>query len=353
MRIGIPKEVKTLEGRIALVPEAVGDLVRRGLEVLVESGAGLASGFPDTLYISQGARVVRDADALYGEAQLIVKVKEPQAEEYERLRADHLLFCYLHLAAEPELTEHLLTTGLTAIGFETVDEGGKLPLLAPMSVIAGRLAVQHGTTLLHAPNGGRGVLLGGLSGAERGHVVVFGAGNAGGQSAALAAAMGAHVTVFDLNAERLEAMHALGPNITALYPYAQAVHERIVNADLVIGAVLVPGAEAPRVLDEASIQDMSAGSVLVDIAVDQGGCFATTQATSWADPTYEVAGVTHFAVTNMPGAVPRTASQALSAALLPYVVRLAREDWQMDNALHSGINVARGRIVHPALGDIA
>jgi alanine dehydrogenase len=350
MRIGIPTEIKTLEGRVALVPAACGDLVRADHEVLVQSGAGLKSGFSDADFERVGVRIVADAAAVYGQAELLVKVKEPIAGDLDHLRRDHLLFCFLHLAAEPELTERLLAIGLTGVAFETVEEdNGSLPLLAPMSNIAGRIGVQVATHLLHQPQGGRGILLGGLPAADRGHVVVLGAGAAGGNAARLAAASGARVTVFDKRQDRLAEMMAIGPNVTALYPYAETVGEFVARADIVIGAVLVTGARAPHVVSREMVSSMADGSVVVDISVDQGGCFETTHPTTYADPTYQVDGVTHFAVTNMPGAVPRTSSQALSAAILPYVQRMARPDWEQVMALARGVNVRGGEIVHPAL----
>lgn len=349
MDIGIPREIKPLEGRVALLPEACAELVRLGHRVLVERGAGAASGFPDATYQAAGAFLVPDAETLYGEARMLVKVKEPWGPELGLLRPDHLLFSFLHLAADPGLTRRLLDIGLTAVAFETVDEGGALPILAPMSDIAGRLAVQIGTTLLHAPHGGKGLLLGGMATAERGRVVVIGAGNAGGAAAAVAAATGASVTVFDRRPERLAALRALGPNVTTLYAYADALAEHAVRADLLIGAVLIPGARAPRLISEDQVVAMEPGSVIVDVAVDQGGCIETTRPTTYADPVYRVHGVVHFAVTNMPGAVPRSASRALGAGLFPWVARLARPDWREDPVLARAVNLAGGRLVHPAL----
>ncbi len=350
MRIGIPRETKTLEGRVALVPAACGDLVRAGHEVFIEAGAGEKSGFSDEDFKAVGVDVQPDAAALYEVAELVVKVKEPIDGDLEHLRSDHLLFCYLHLAAEPKLTERLLDIGLTGVAFETVEESDvSLPLLAPMSNIAGRIGVQVGTHLLHQPQGGRGILLGGLPSADRGHVVVLGAGAAGGNSARLAAAAGARVTVFDKRQDRLSEMMAIGPNVTALYPYVETVGEYVARADMVIGAVLVTGARAPHVVTRDMISSMNEGSVVVDISVDQGGCIETTRPTTYKDPTYQVEGVTHFCVTNMPGAVPRTSSQALSATILPYVQQMARPDWQERQALSRGVNVRSGEIVHPAL----
>ncbi|MCK9540027.1 alanine dehydrogenase [Dokdonella sp.] len=351
MRIGVPSETKTLEGRVALIPAACGDLVRHGHEVHVQAGAGIKSGFRDEDYAQVGVKLAPDAKALYDVSEMIVKVKEPIAGDLEHLRKDHLLFCYLHLAAEPKLTERLLGIGLTGIAFESVtDAAGNLPLLAPMSVIAGRIATQVGTHLLHQPMGGKGKLLGGLPSTERGKVVVLGAGAAGGNAAILAAAGGANVVVFDMRQDRLAHMMEVNHNVTALYPYQETVAREVRDADLVIGAVLVPSARAPHVITRSMVESMEPGTVLVDIAIDQGGCFETSRPTTWADPTYLVDGVTHFCVTNMPGAVPQTSSQAICAAILPYVSRLASDaDWKQYAPLKAGINVAGGEIVHPAL----
>lgn len=353
MRIGIPKETKVMEGRVALVPAAAGDLAARGHEVWIQSGAGLASGYADEDYRRLGAQIAPDAATVYGKAGLVVKVKEPQQAELVHLRPDHLLFCYLHLAADPELARQLLDIGLTAVGLETVQlPGGELPLLAPMSLVAGRIAVQVGTHLLHQPEGGKGKLLGGLPSTGRGRVVVFGAGRAGGSAAELAAGMGANVVVFETRQDRLEEMMRLGHNVTALYPYREVVAREVAAADLMIGAVLVAGARAPQVVTREMVATMEPGSVLVDIAIDQGGCFQTSRATTWDQPTYVEQGVTHFCVGNMPGAVPRTASQAISAAILPWVERLADGgdgSWRNDPALALGINLEAGRVVHPAL----
>jgi alanine dehydrogenase len=350
MRIGIPREIKPLEGRVALSPPACGDLVHAGHSVTVEHNAGLSSGYFDEQYEAAGASIAADANSTYGAAELIVKVKEPVAADLALLRKDHVLFCFLHLAPNPALTQQLLDIGLTAVGFETVEaNSGVLPLLAPMSDIAGRLATQIGTNLLHQPQGGKGLLLGGLPGAERGRVVIIGAGNAGGNSAAMAAAMGAEVTVFDLRRERLQAMCSLGNNVTGLYPYQDAIKQAVVTADLLIGAALHTGQRAPHIVSRDWVSRMQAGSVIVDISVDQGGCIETTRPTTYEDPTYLDEGVIHFTVTNMPGAVPRSASQALSAVLLPYVQSLARPDWRSEPPLARGINVAAGTLIHPAL----
>lgn len=349
MDIGIPREIKPLEGRVALVPDACGELVRLGHRILVQRGAGQASGFSDAAFEAAGAVLVPDAGSLYGESRLVVKVKEPWGPELGLLRPDHRLFSFLHLAADPELTRRLCAIGLTAVGFETVEAGGVLPILAPMSDIAGRLAVQIGTRLLHAPQGGKGLLLGGMATAERGRVVIIGAGNAGSAAAAVAAGVGAAVTVFDRKPERLAALRGLGPSVTTLYSYGDSLAEHAAGADLLIGAVLVPGARTPTLISEEQVAAMEPGSVIVDVAVDQGGCVATTRPTTYADPTFRLHGVVHFGVTNMPGAVPRSASRALSASLFPWVVRLAGPDWREDPVLAGAVNVADGAVVHPAL----
>ncbi len=353
MRIGIPRETKTFEGRIALVPAACADLVRRGHDVWIETQAGIKSGFAESEYTRLGVHIAPDEAALYEKGELIVKVKEPIAGDLALVRKDHLLFCYLHLAADPKLTRQLLDIGLTGVAFETVEiENCDLPLLAPMSIIAGSIGVQVGTHLMHQPMGGNDKLLGALPSTERGKVVMFGAGAAGGNSAALAAAGGSNVVVFEKRADRMEEMKRLGNNVTALFPYEEVVAREVASADLVVGAVLATGAKAPHVLNRKMIAAMEPGSVVVDISVDQGGCFETTRPTTWKEPTYVEEGVIHLAVTTMPGAVPQTSSQAICAAILPYVGKLASGDWRNSKPLVRGINIEGGKIVHPALLDM-
>ena len=349
MRIGIPRELKPLEGRVGLIPAAAAELVRHGHQVFIEKNAGIKSGYSDDNFRSVGVEVLDTAADVYGKAEMIVKVKEPIKADLDLLRKEHLLFCYLHLAALPDLTETLKKTGLTAVAFETVEEDGRLPLLAPMSDIAGRLSIQVGTHLLHQPMGGKGILLGGVPAAKRGRVVIVGAGVAGGASATVAAGMGAEVTVFDISRDRMERMRDLGPNVTALYPHTADIAEAVKYADIVVGAVLVTGAKAPHVVSAAMVKSMQPGSVVADISVDQGGCVETTKPTTWDNPTYVWEGVTHFTVTNMPGAVPRTSSQALSAAITPYAIKLAAGGWRDLESLRKGINVEGGKVVHPAL----
>ncbi len=349
LRVGVPREIKPLEGRVGLTPEAVAEVIAHGAEVGLEAGAGVGSGYPDSAYVAAGARILPDADALYGWAQLVVKVKEPIGPELDRLRGDHLLFCFLHLAADRRLTERLCAIGLTGVAFETLVDRGRLPILVPMSEIAGRIAVQVGAHLLHTTQGGRGVLLGGLPSVERGHVVVLGGGTAGSASVRLAAALGARVTVFDRDPVQLQRLYQAAPSISALAPTAAAVAEAVADADLLVGAVLLPGAAAPRLVSRAQVASMRRGSVVADIAVDQGGCIETTRPTTYDAPTYVEEGVTHFCVTNMPGAVPRSATQALVAAMLPYLLRLLDGGWREDPRLAGAVNVDRGEVVHPAL----
>ncbi|HBH35649.1 MAG TPA: alanine dehydrogenase [Gammaproteobacteria bacterium] len=349
MRIGIPKEIKPLEARVGLIPEACADFVRSGHEVFLQRGAGEASGYSDEAYSRLGVALLEDAAALYEQAQVIVKVKEPWADEPDMLRRDHLLFCFLHLAANPLLTNQLLESGVTAVAFETVADRGALPILAPMSDIAGRLSVQIGAGLLHSSQQGKGLLLGGLPAAERGSVVILGAGQAGGNAAHMAAAFGAQVTVFERKRERMRQMRAIGDNVTALYPFDASISEALVDADLLIGAVLIPGAKAPCLVSRQQVASMEAGSVIVDISVDQGGCIETTRPTTYEAPTFQAHGVTHFGVTNMPGAVPRSASQALSAAMIPWLRELLSANWSDHPVMSAAINVRGGELLHPAL----
>ena len=349
MVIGVPREVRDFEGRIALTPEAVATLVSAGSRVLIEQDAGVLSGFSNEQYQQAGAEIVPDAAALYGGATLIVKVKEPQRSELPLLRKDHLLFCYLHLAADLALMESLRAIGLTAIAFETVEVDGLLPLLTPMSVIAGKLSVQIGTRLLHQPEQGKGVLLGGLEGVDPGHVVVLGGGVAGEAAISVAAGLGARVTVLERSEVRIEQLEAKCPGIRGVLSTPEQIAQQVATADLLVGAVLVRGDRAPKLVTEVMIQSMEPGSVVVDISVDQGGCIETIHPTTYQAPTYSVDGVTHFAVTNMPGAVPRTASQALSAEILPWVSILSGAAWQKDATLLNGINVEGGEVVYPVL----
>lgn len=349
MKIGIPKEVKVLEGRVALTPSAIRELIKQGHDVFIEHDAGLLSGYPDTDYESAGGRICDNAKSLYASATLIVKVKEPQDSEFAYLRKDHILFSYLHLAAEPELTDALLKIGLTAVAFETVSYNNQLPLLAPMSDIAGRIAVHIGTHLLQQPQGGSGLLLGGVTGTEQGNVVILGGGIAGTGATHIASGLGANVLVFEPNRDKQIQLESIGQNVTTRQPFEKDIEEAVKEADLLIGAVLIPGAKSPHLVTASHVKSMKKGSVIIDISVDQGGCIETTRPTTYENPTFIWEEVIHFGVTNMPGAVPRTATQALSAVLLPYVQSITAADWSSNPALKLGINLQDGIIILPTL----
>ncbi len=354
MRIAVPAEVKNNEFRVAITPAGVHDLVANGHEVLVQSGAGTGSSIPDEAYAAQGAQIVPDAATAWGEAELLLKVKEPIASEYGYFRDDLVLFTYLHLAAEEALTRALLEARVTAIAYETVQLPSRaLPLLAPMSEVAGRLSVIVGANAMMRPNGGQGLLVPGVPGTHPANVVVLGGGVAGTNAVAMAVGLGADVTVLDTNLQRLRELDALyAGRVKTIASNGYEIDKAVVAADLVIGSVLVPGAKAPKLVSNELVSRMKPGSVLVDIAVDQGGCFETSRPTTWKEPTYVEEGVTHFCVTNMPGAVPQTSSQAICAAILPWVNRLAGGDWRDNAALIRGINVEGGQLVHPALQDM-
>jgi alanine dehydrogenase len=349
LRIGVPREVKPGEYRVALTPAAAHVLVQDGHEVVVEAGAGLGSGFADADFRAAGCRLGEARDVWA--CDLVAKVKEPQPEEYPRLRPGLVLFGFLHLAPAPALTAALLEAGVVAIALETVQrEDGSLPLLQPMSEIAGRMSVQVGAYFLQRPHGGRGILLGGVPGVAPAHVVVVGAGTVGRGAARIAAGLGARVTVLDVNPERLrEVDEHLGGRVETLASHPRALAEVVATADVLVGAVLVPGARAPRVVTAEMVAAMRPGSVVVDVAVDQGGCVQTCDhPTTHRRPTYVRHGVLHYAVPNMPGAVPRTATEALANATLPYLRRLAGEGWRAavaaDPALARGVNVALGEL---------
>lgn len=358
MTIGVPKEHKVRENRVGLIPAAVAELTQAGHQVFVQQGAGIGSGYTDAHYQAVGADLVPTIKDVYGSAELIVKVKEPIDVDLAEINANHTLFCYLHLAAGEELTKQLCNIGCKAIAFETVTGNGGLPLLAPMSAIAGRIAVQAGAHYLHSsqvlPDGsaGKGVLLGGGPGTDRGQVTVIGAGVAGYHACAMAAGMGANVTVFDKKPEALQRVTQLGANINGQFAFADLIEASVEEADLVIGAVLIPGAKAPKVVSEETVKRMAPGSVIVDISIDQGGCVETMKATNYETPTFIDHGVIHMGVTNLPGAVARTSSQALSGALIPYVLTLANGHLELTKDLKAGLNVSRGKVVHGVLRKI-
>lgn len=352
MEIGVPKETKDQEFRVGLSPSSVRSLSRHHT-VYVETQAGIGSGFSDQEYLAAGGKIVSTPEEAWGQ-KLVVKVKEPLASEYQYLRSDLLLFTYLHLAAEPKLTAALIASQATAIAYETVQLGnGNLPLLTPMSIIAGRLSVQFGARYLEKQQGGRGVLLGGIPGVSPGKVVILGGGVVGTEAAKIAVGMGARVQIIDLNVERLGFLETLfGSRVELLYSNPATIESTVIDADLLIGAVLVVGKKAPVLVPRDLVAQMRSGSVIVDVAVDQGGCIETLRPTSHTQPTYTEAGVVHFGVPNMPGAVPWTATQALNNSTLPYVMQLADlglSALEHNPALAKGLNVQDGKIIHPAI----
>jgi alanine dehydrogenase len=353
MQIGVPREVKDQEFRVGLSPSSVRSLVESGHSVVVETGAGEGAGYRDADYQQVGAKVVSTARAAWDQ-DLIVKVKEPLSEEYGYLQSDQIVFTYLHLAANRSLTEQLVSMGVTAIAYETVElPDGRLPLLTPMSIIAGRLSVQFGARFLERQQGGRGVLLGGVPGVCPGHVVILGGGVVGTEAAKIAVGLGARVTMLDVNLDRLSYLETLfGSRVTLLYSNSFHIAAIVPTADLLIGAVLVPGRKAPQLVSRNLVQQMQPGSVLVDVAVDQGGCIETLHPTSHTNPTYVEAGIVHYGVPNMPGAVPWTATQALNNSTLPYVLTLANQGLTAlttNPALAKGLATRDGKLVHPAL----
>lgn len=356
MNIGVPKEIKNNEFRIAITPAGVREIVAQGHSVFIESGAGLGSAISDDDYKRVGATILASADEVWDKGELLLKVKEPIAAEYKRMRNGQTLFTYLHLAASRECTNALMESGVTAIAYETVEVNGALPLLAPMSEVAGRMAAQVGATALQRSNGGRGVLLGGVPGVRPGRVLVLGGGIAGLAAATIAHGMRADVTVVDLNQKRLgEIDQAFGGTIKTLMSSAHAIEEEALQADLVIGAVLIHGAKAPKLITNELVKRMKAGSVLVDIAIDQGGCFEDSRPTTHAEPTFKVHDSIFYCVANMPGAVPFTSTYALSNATMKYAISLANLGWRealrRDSGLALGLNVHEGKIFYQAVAD--
>ena len=355
MRIGVPKEIKANENRVGLVPACVRELCARGHEVAVETGAGLGAGLTDEQYVVAGAKILPDAAAVFTRADMIVKVKEPQAAECAMLRPDQVLFTYLHLAADPQQTAALCRSGCIAIAYETItDAAGRLPLLAPMSEVAGRMAVQAGARCLEQSMGGSGILLGGVPGVEPAKVVILGAGVAGSHATAMAVGLGAEVTVLDRDLARLKALDAhYAGRVRTVFSTKDAIERHVLTADLVIGTVLVPGAAAPKLITRAMVAGMRPGAAIVDVAVDQGGCCETTRPTTHATPTFLESGVVHYCVANMPGGVARTSTFALNHATLPYAMALADKGWRhalaADPHFKDGLNVCQGRITFQAV----
>ena len=355
MKIGVPKEIKTHEYRVGLTPAGVRELTRNGHQVVVEHGAALGIGFSDDAYRTAGATVLENAEAVFADAEMIVKVKEPQPDEIARLREGQVLFTYLHLAADRMQTEGLIRCGATCIAYETVtDPRGALPLLSPMSEVAGRMSVQVGAHCLEKEQGGAGILLGGVPGVAPARVVVLGGGVSGTNAARMAVGLEASVVVIDRSLPRLKELDLqFGPRATTLYATVETIENEVVNADLVIGAVLVAGAAAPKLVSRDMVRQMRPGSVLVDISIDQGGCFETSRPTTHSQPTYVEEGVVHYCVTNMPGAVARSSTFALTNATLPFVLALAEKGWKQalreDPHLRDGLNVHAGQVTHAAV----
>ncbi|MEY4982728.1 MAG: alanine dehydrogenase [Pseudomonadota bacterium] len=356
MKIGCPKEIKPQEFRVGMTPIAAREAVAHGHEVLVETGAGVGAGFADADYVAAGAKIAADAAEVFAASEMIVKVKEPQAVERARLREGQVLFTYLHLAPDPEQTKDLLASGVTAIAYETVtDDRGGLPLLAPMSEVAGRLAPQVGAWTLQKANGGRGVLLGGVPGVLPAKVVVIGGGVVGTHAARVAAGMGADVTILDRSVPRLRYLDDIfHGTVKTGYASAGLTAELVAEADMVIGAVLIPGAAAPKLVTRAQLKTMKPGAAIVDVAIDQGGCFETSRATTHQDPIYEVDGILHYCVANMPGAVARTSTLALGNATMPFMLALADKGWKRacaeDRHLLNGLNTHKGKLTYEAVG---
>jgi len=357
MRVGVPKEIKVLENRVGLTPASVRELVSHGHEVMVEHEAGAGIGLHDDAYAAAGASVARDAAEVFAWAEMVVKVKEPQPAECAMLREGQILFTYLHLAPDPEQAKALIASNAICIAYETVTSPrGGLPLLAPMSEVAGRMAVQAGAFLLEKPHGGKGILLGGVPGVAPGKVVILGGGVVGTHSAMIALGMGADVTVIDRSPEAMATLwKQFGASLKTEFSTRDAIERLVTRADLVIGGVLIPGASAPRLVTRDMIARMQPGSVVVDVAIDQGGCFETSHPTTHADPTYVVDGVVHYCVANMPGGVPRTSTFALNNATLPYALALANQGWRralVENAhLRNGLNIAFGKVTCKPVAD--
>jgi alanine dehydrogenase len=357
MIVGVPKEIKPGEDRVAMLPSGVSAFAAHGHEVLVEKAAGVGSGITDAQYRAAGARIVPAAKGLWERAELVVKVKEPFGPELGRLNAGQIIYTYLHLASNESLTRHLMKKNVTAIGYETIQrDDGALPLLTPMSEVAGRLAVQKAAQCLETAHGGRGILLSGVSGVKPAHVVILGAGTAGQNACHIAVGMGAHVTILDIDPARLRYVHdIMGGHVTTLMSNRAAVGEEVLQADVVIGTVLIPGARAPVLVTKAMVKQMRPGAAIVDVAIDQGGCVETSKPTTHADPTYIDHNVVHYCVTNMPGAVPRTSTYALTNATLGYGLALADKGLDRalseDRTLRRGLNVHQGRVTHRGVAE--
>ena len=357
MIIGIPKEIKNNENRVALTPAGAKELVKRGHTVYVQHTAGENSGFPDSAYVEAGAQILPSISDVYQIAEMIVKVKEPIAAEYSLVRTGQLVFTYFHFASDEKLTLAMMDSGSICLAYETVENpDGTLPLLIPMSEVAGRMSIQEGARFLEKPQGGKGILLGGVPGVKPARVLVLGGGIVGHSAALMAAGLGADVTIADISLPRLRYLEQIMPaNVKTLYSSTHNIEAELPYTDLVIGAVLIPGAKAPHLITKDMLQRMKPGSVLVDVAIDQGGCFETSHPTTHADPVYTVDGIVHYCVANIPGAVPQTSTLALTNATLPYVLELTDKGWkeacQEDKSLYPGLNIIEGKIVYPAVAE--
>ncbi len=357
MIVGVPKEIKRDEYRVGLLPVGVEELVRAGHEVIVEAGAGLGSGLPDHDYLRHGAEMVAGPEELYGQAEMIIKVKEPQPEEIALLRKGQIVFTYFHFAADRQLTEGVLDSGCIAVAYETLGDGrGRLPLLTPMSEVAGRMSIQEGAKYLERPQMGRGILLGGVPGVEPAHITILGGGVVGANAAKVAAGFGAHIGLLDIDMDRLRYLDDIMPkNVTALFSDRHTIREQLKRADLVVGSVLVPGAKAPQLVDSEDLRLMKPGSVIIDVAIDQGGCVATARPTTHSDPTYIVDEVVHYCVTNMPGAVGRTSTFALCNVTLPWALRIANrgllEAAKTLPPVARAINIHEGEVTNRAVAE--
>lgn len=358
MTIGVPKEIKNNENRVGMTPGGVAELVKRGHTVYVQHTAGTNSGFNDDAYIAVGAQILPTIEAIYEAADMIVKVKEPIAPEYKLIKKNQILFTYFHLAANRELTEAMLSSDAICIAYETVESPDhNLPLLTPMSEVAGRMAIQEGARFLEKPQGGKGILLGGVPGVRPARVLVLGGGTVGANAALIAAGMGAEVIITDINLNRLRYLSEVMPkNVTTLYSSEHNIRAELPTTDLVIGSVLIPGDKTPHLITRDMLKLMQPGSVMVDVAIDQGGCFETSHPTTHADPTYVVDGIIHYAVANIPGAVPFTSTLALTNATLPYIIALACKGWEKackeDSALALGLNIVKGKVTYKAIADL-
>jgi alanine dehydrogenase len=357
MLIGVPKEIKKHENRVALLPGGVVELRRHGHKVIIEKNAGISSGFPDELYVKAGAEIIDSAEDIWSNAEMILKVKEPIAQEYPLMRDGQIIFTYFHFAASQELTEAVINSGCIAIAYETVEKAdGSLPLLVPMSEVAGRMAAQEGAKFLEKVMGGRGVLLAGIPGVKPGNVMVLGGGVVGVNAAKIVAGMGANVYIYDLSVQRLRYLDDVMPkNITTMFSSEASIREMLPQMDLVIGAVLIPGAKAPKLINRDMLKLMKPGAVIVDVAIDQGGCIETAKPTTHDEPTYVVDGVVHYCVANMPGAVPHTSTIGLTNVTMPYAIQIANKGWvsavKENREIERGLNVAKGKIVYKDVAD--